>query len=186
MSCSHLKFRAATRNQAVNRAQENSSWHRDLGTSMYEMQEPHPRLSVVAAFWLTDLGQPGSGNLRVVPGSHRLRGAPCRNPETMEPYGTTEILAEPGDVLLFDQRLWHAGSTNRGTHERACLFYRYVYRWIRPSDYVVIPEEFMRGLSPVRQQLLGKVWTDLGYINPSPEKDLPLLKWWNDQLARSG
>lgn len=176
MSCSHLKFRFPQ--AAADDSVRGRGWHRDLGTSMYEMQEPHPRLSVVAAFWLTELSRPNFGALRVVPGSHRLIGPPCRDPATGSPYGAIEILAQPGDVLLFDNRLWHSGSENLGTHERICLFYRYVYRWIRPSDYVVVPDELLGQLSPVRQQLLGKVWTDLGYLNPSPEKDLPLLRWW--------
>lgn len=51
-------------------------WHRDGGTSVQEVTEPHPRLFIQVAYWLTDLREKGRGNLRVLPGSHRRVGKP--------------------------------------------------------------------------------------------------------------
>ncbi len=66
-------------------------WHRDLGTSAVEMTEPHPRLSVKVAYWLTGLDAPGQGAMQVVPGSHRLVGPPPHDPEMCRPFGAIEI-----------------------------------------------------------------------------------------------
>ncbi len=151
-------------------------WHRDLGTSAIEMSEPHPRLSVKVAYWLTRLDAPGQGAMQVVPGSHRLTG-PCPiNPGTGHPYAAVEIYAEPGDALLFEQRLWHAAAPNITASPKICLFYAYGFRWLRPDDYRDVPEELMAQLSPVRKQLLGAVESQRGYYLPT-SADLPLREW---------
>ena len=154
-------------------------WHRDLGRSAVEMIQPHPRLSVKAAYWLTRLDAPGQGAMQVVPGSHRLTGPPPINPETGHPYGATEIYAEPGDALLFEQRLWHAAAPNTTANPRICLFYAYGYRWLRPDYYCDIPAWLMDKLPPVRRQLLGAVESRQGYYLPT-SADLPLRQWLRD------
>lgn len=151
-------------------------WHRDLGTSAVELAEPLPQLSVKIAYWLTALDAPGQGAMQVVPGSHRLNGAPSINPHTGHPYGALEIHAEPGDALLFDQRLWHAAAPNITESPRICLFYAYGFRWLRPDDYETAPDELLRDLSAERRQLLGAAVSQSGYYLPT-SADLPLRGW---------
>lgn len=151
-------------------------WHRDLGTSAFEMTEPHPRLSVRVAFWLTPLDSPGQGAMRVIPGSHRQIGPPAIDATTGHPFGALEIHAQPGDALIFDQRLWHAAAPNTTDRPRICLFYAYGYRWLRPDDYRDMPKELLERVSTVRQQLLGAVVTDAGYYLPT-NADVPLREW---------
>jgi ectoine hydroxylase len=152
-------------------------WHRDLGISSIEMSEPHPLLAIKVAIWLTPLAGPGEGAMRVLPGSHRLTGKPAIDPNTCQPYGATDVLAEPGDGFFFEQRLWHAGAPNFSDRPRLCLFLSYGYRWLRPQDYTVFPDEFLAGLSPIRFQLLGGAVSALGYHLPTPA-DLPLKAWF--------
>lgn len=154
-------------------------WHRDLGVSSVEMVEPHPRLAIKAAIWLTPLTDSHQGAMQIVPGSHRLIGKPAMNSETNSPYGAIEVFAEPGDVLLFEQRLWHAGAPNLSQDPRICIFLGYGFRWLRPQDYSQFSEEFLSKLSPLRQQLLGKAVTEMGYHLPTSE-DLPLETWLED------
>jgi ectoine hydroxylase-related dioxygenase (phytanoyl-CoA dioxygenase family) len=156
-------------------------WHRDLGVSSLEMSEPHPRLSVKAALWLTPLTGPWQGAMQVVPGSHRLVGPLPIDRSTGRPHGATEVLAEPGDVFLFEQRLWHAGSPNLTDSPRISIFISYSYRWLRPQDFVAFPGEVLESAGPVRRQLLGGAVTQMGYHLPTPE-DVPLRSW----LEREG
>ena len=45
-------------------------WHQDGGRQNREIgTDPRPRLSVKLAYWLSDVSEPGRGNLKVVPGS---------------------------------------------------------------------------------------------------------------------
>jgi ectoine hydroxylase-related dioxygenase (phytanoyl-CoA dioxygenase family) len=131
-------------------------WHQDGGRQNRELEtNPRPRLSVKAAYWLSDVSRPGRGNLRLVPGSHtsnRIDGPPRRDVPWPDPSGAVEVTAHPGDVVLFDRRVWHARSENRSTITRKAVFFAYTYRWVRGRDRV--PSRGV-GLTPVQRQLLG-------------------------------
>lgn len=154
-------------------------WHRDLGASYIELPHPQPRLSVKAAIWLTPLTGPGQGAMRVVPGSNRLVGDPAIDADTNQPYGSIDVLADPGDIVLFEQRLWHAACPNALGSARVSLFYAYGYRWLRPQDYSDLRPERLSRMSPVRQQLFGAKASTMGYHLPTPD-DIPLAACFED------
>jgi ectoine hydroxylase-related dioxygenase (phytanoyl-CoA dioxygenase family) len=151
-------------------------WHRDGGTSSTEMQEPHPRLFIKVAYWLTDLSEPGRGSIRFVPGSNRLIGRPAQGDGMADPYGAIEICARPGDAVLFEQRTWHAVGANTSDLTRKSLFFGYGYRWLHPMDYKVQSPELLAQCNPIQRQLLGDVKTPLGSYIPQDE-DVPLRAW---------
>jgi ectoine hydroxylase-related dioxygenase (phytanoyl-CoA dioxygenase family) len=157
-------------------------WHRDLGSSYIELPHPQPRLSVKAALWLTPLTGPGQGAMRVIPGSNRLAGDPAIDPDSHQPHGSIDVLADPGDILLFEQRLWHAACPNALGSARVSLFYAYGYRWLRPQDYSDLRPERLSGMSPVRRQLFGAKASTMGYHLPTPD-DIPLEACFKDWLT---
>ena len=100
----------------ANRYVENTGWHPDTGNTV--------QIAIKYIFYL-DPVTANTGTLRVIPGSHLLRGA--ERQAFMEGVGDTPLQEvpcqavdmEPGDVIAFDIRTWHAsygGSKNR----RAC------------------------------------------------------------------
>ena len=157
-----------------------TGWHRDGGTSATEMQEPHPRILIKIASWLSDLSEKGRGGIRFVPGSHRMVGRPAQGESMPDPYGAIEVTATPGDAVLFEQRMWHAVGPNRSGQVRKGLFFGYGYRWLRPMDYVTMPGELLERVSPIRRQLLGDAATQLGYYLPT-DADVPLRAWWQER-----
>ncbi len=179
---SHLIMRAPTPPDTPD-DWKATGWHRDGGTSPQEMQEPHPRLFIKIAYWLSDLSEPGRGAIRFVPGSHRLVGRPAQAPGAPDPYGAVELTARAGDAVLFEQRLWHAVGPNRSQMVRKSLFFGYGYRWLRPMDYVTMPGELLARVNPVRRQLLGDAATQLGYYLPT-DADVPLRAWQQERAAR--
>ena len=160
-------------------------WHRDLGVSSIDMAEPHPLLAVKAAVWLTPVTGPDQGAMRVIPGSHRLTGGPAFDEKTNQPFGAIEILAEPGDVLLFEQRLWHAGAPNISGRPRVSLFYCYGFRWLRPQDYTDIDAQQLTDMSAVRRQLFGAKTTAMGHHLPTAV-DVPLETWFKTWKEKTG
>ena len=56
---------------------------------------------------------------------------------------------------------------------RKTLFVGYAYRWVKPMDYVQMPEELIARANPVQRQLLGDVSDALSYYIPRDE-DVPL------------
>ncbi len=138
-------------------------WHQDGGRQNREIEtNPRPRLSIKLAYWLSDVSEPGRGNLKVVPGSHLINwidGPPRRDLEWPDPEGAIELTASPGDVLMFDRRLWHARSDNYSPHTRKAVFFGYTFRWIaiRDQNHGIWSNEWASRLSPVQRQLLGEL-----------------------------
>lgn len=141
-------------------------WHQDGGRQNREIEtDARPRLSVKAAFWLSDVSEAGRGNMMLIPGSHRrswLSGPPRRDVAWRTPDDAVPVTARPGDAVLFDRRTWHARSVNRSALTRKCVFFGYTYRWVRSRDDVgSLPREpWWNGLNRIQRQLLGGVGGD--------------------------
>ena len=151
-------------------------WHQDSGRVNQEMEfRPRPRLSLKVAYFLSDASEPGRGNFWVVPGSH-LDDAINRPAEGVgQPEGSIPVLVKPGDAVLFDRRLWHAGTPNWSNVTRKVLFYGYGYRWIRTKDDMTVSSLWEQS-DPIRRQLLGWGVNCNGFYSPSDE-DVPLRGW---------
>jgi len=139
-------------------------WHQDGGRANRELEtDPRPRLSVKLAYWLSDVSEPGRGNLKLVPGSHLrnwVQGPPGPDVEWPDPEGAIEVCVSPGDVVCFDRRLWHARSDNHSQVTRKAIFLGYTLRWlaIRDENEALLADAAFTGpLSPVRKQLLGGI-----------------------------
>jgi ectoine hydroxylase-related dioxygenase (phytanoyl-CoA dioxygenase family) len=136
-------------------------WHQDGGRQNRELEtDPRPRLSVKLAYWLSDLTETGRGNFTVLPGSHKtnwLPGPPGRGVPWPPPEGTVQVTASPGDLVVFDRRLWHARSDNYSPITRVGAFFGYTYRWVAGRDDVAgLPATpHWDSFSPVQRQLLG-------------------------------
>jgi ectoine hydroxylase len=136
-------------------------WHQDGGRQNADLETfPRPRMSLKVAFWLSDLSHTGKGNMLVVPGSHEWNTLPRPAGPELElvgPPGAEAVLAQAGDALVFDRRLWHSCSDNVSAETRKAIFVAYTYRWVRPRDDLGMDPSspLFRRLSPVQRQLLG-------------------------------
>jgi ectoine hydroxylase len=151
------------------------TWHQDGGRQNLDLEtHPRPRMSVKVAYFLSDCTEPGRGNLRVIPGSHRRDTlATPRDGGLEEPAGATPILAAPGDAVIFDRRLWHMRDRNRSHMTRRALFMAYTYRWVRARDDLDVRPGLLAALTPIRAQLLGGGSDAIGHWMPGPH-DTPL------------
>lgn len=157
-------------------ARKGAGWHRDGGTSPGEMAEPHPRLFLKIAYWLSDTTHPESGAMRLIPGSNRMIGRPPTLPGERDPVGALDLRVPAGTAVLFEQRTWHCRGNNFSDQARIGVFFGYSYRWIRPMDYVTMPPELLERCTPVQRQLLGDVPDAMRFWLPK-EEDLPLRAW---------
>ena len=108
-------------------------WHQNNGrrtVDMHKLEIP-AGLSVKVGYFLSDVSRPDMGNFWVIPGSHRLRGVEVRAGEGGMRSGADPILAQHGDAMVFDGRLWHSVSANYSDVTRKMLFFGYAYRWLR-------------------------------------------------------
>ncbi|MBW3622957.1 MAG: phytanoyl-CoA dioxygenase family protein [Armatimonadetes bacterium] len=181
---SHLIVRAPSPPDA-DEHWKGEGWHRDGGGSSSDMTEPHPRLFLKIAYFLTDLTEKGRGSIRFVPGSNRLMGRPAQGEGMPDPYGAVEIQCRPGTAVLFEQRTWHAVGPNHSEITRKGVFMGYGYRWIQPMDFIEIPARLIEKADPIQAQMLGKITHKTGFYLPK-EEDIPLKKWAEARKAMQG
>lgn len=148
-------------------------WHRDGGTSSHEMTEPHPRILLKIAYALSDQTLPASGATWIVPGSNRMHGRPPVDSDTGLLRGAKAMNVRAGSAFVFEQRTFHSIGHNWAGFARKTLFVGYAYRWVKPMDYVQMPDALMARANPIQRQLLGAVDDALSYYIPRDE-DVPL------------
>ena len=154
-------------------------WHQDSGRVNREIEShPRPRLSLKVAYFLSDMSVAGRGNFWVVPGTHLSDNLAMPLNDAGQPNGAVPVLVKPGTAVLFDRRLWHAGSPNWSQFTRKVLFYGYGYRWIRTKDDMTVSSLWDR-CDPIRKQLLGYGTNCNGFYSPTDE-DVPLRVWMRE------
>ncbi|MYC94899.1 MAG: phytanoyl-CoA dioxygenase family protein [Caldilineaceae bacterium SB0661_bin_32] len=144
-------------------------WHIDgIDDGFRNLGPQIPLLQLKIGYYLSDMTQPGQGNLCVVPGSHKAAFAP--NLEDLQRWGTaagvTEICAPAGTAVLFHNALWHsAGPFSSEKGRRAMLYYAYEHPWmIASQEHWSYPSEFYNRLSPARRKLFH------GFLFDPPEQ----------------
>ena len=160
----------------ANRYTGNTGWHRDTCTTH--------QYGVKFAFYLQPVDHE-TGALRVIPGTHRLSDD---NEFTLGVHGLalqdvpcTALPSEPGDVVAFDLRLWHASyGGNSDRHMCTCVYYTNP----KTSEEIEAMREQgeanvqagIKSFKPRRQFLYSKAWMS----NP---RNSPVRQAWIDRLS---
>jgi len=110
---------------------------------------------VKVAYYLTDLTRRNSGVTLFAPGSNQLKKPLERAPGKADPDEVAELLLEPGDAVIFENRTWHAGGLNLSGQIRKAVMFGYAYTWLAPMDYKVQSEHLLSKVDAIGRQLLG-------------------------------
>ena len=67
------------------------------------------------------------------------------------------IESAPGDVVIWDSRIWHGALENHSGHSRWALIATYMRWWIKQSFETTrtLPQDFYQRLSPSQKAVLG-------------------------------
>lgn len=160
----------------------NVGWHPDGGIPGIQVGGRRAFTSLKIGYFLTDLLSPGMGSLVVVPGSHRMAGSPIFPEHGGDPIGAVELKIRAGTAVIFQEGLWHAGARNSSANTRVVLYFGYGFRYLRPIDYIQMPEELLARCNPIEKQLLGWKGSHLGYQAPQ-EADCPLKPWFEERFG---
>lgn len=154
----------------VERPQEGRGmgWHLDGHDDGYRgLGYPIPLLQLKVGYYLTDMTEPGRGNLCIVPGSHRAKYEPDKadrqNTELFE--GAIQVCAPAGSAVLFHNALWHSGGPwTQETGERIVLYMAYEHPWMLASqEHWGYPQEFYNRLTPEQRSFFH------GFVFDPPE-----------------
>lgn len=130
-------------------------WHRDMYGVTDDLGWAHtPRMAIKVAHYLTDITA-DCGLTMFLPGSHLLCQPPAITLGAIDPPEAVTPDLGPCDVVLFENRTWHAGGINTSGQPRIAVMMQYGYRWLQPVDDPA-PHLLQRtDLHPATRQLLG-------------------------------
>ena len=162
-----------------NRYTGDTHWHRDTATVH--------QYGVKFAFYLQPVDV-GTGALRVIPGTHRLpnddefaQGVRSMHGESVP---ATALPSEPGDVVAFDIRLWHASFG--GSEDRQMCTVVYYANPKNPDELEALRNQGARNVEagiksfkPKRRYIYSKKWAS----NPT---DSSPRQCWIDRLTEVG
>jgi ectoine hydroxylase-related dioxygenase (phytanoyl-CoA dioxygenase family) len=96
-----------------------------------------------------------SGATGYLPGSQKELRYPV--PEDKFFDRCEQMLAEPGDVVLFYGVTWHCAMPNRSDHDRSAILIQYLPKWVKPMEDMpaALPAAFIDAASPEIRQLIG-------------------------------
>lgn len=154
----------------ANRYVGNTGWHRDTMTTL--------QYGVKYAFYLEPVGA-NNGALRVIPSSHRYPNDTTFG-ELMRKFSIAQVPAQvidsqPGDVVAFDLRTWHAsfgGSNDR----RMCTVVYYGNPKNHAEEQALVeqgrlnPRISYKEFGCTRQYLYSRAWLDNPGRNPDRQR----------------
>jgi ectoine hydroxylase-related dioxygenase (phytanoyl-CoA dioxygenase family) len=161
------------------RVPDRHGWHRDMSAATRDLDiHTVPRLSIKVAYFLSDL-TPDAGVTMVLPGSHTDTGPVTVPAGAIDPPSAITPDLGPRDVLLFENRTWHAGGLNTSGHPRLAVMMQYGYRWLAAIDDPA-PELLEReDLTDIERQLLGRQDRNPdGSVAHEGAGAEPLRTWW--------
>ena len=94
-----------------------------------------------------------TGTTVIVPGSHKAgRYVTQEDREQAVP-----VIAEPGDLLIWDSRVWHGTTDNRTDHTRWVLIATFCRWWIKQAFQIpeALPEEIFQQLTDEQKAIMG-------------------------------
>ncbi|NGP44598.1 phytanoyl-CoA dioxygenase family protein [Bacillaceae bacterium SIJ1] len=183
---SHLTIREPNPNEIKTETNSFINWHQD-GPNL-----PFPKINgltstyyIKTCYILSDMSQPDRGNTKVIPGSHKRPDNPNQLDVRYKNEDEVQVCGKPGDVFIFPQNLWHAGSPNKSEFTRRQLFLGYSPLWMRPIDYHQASERLLKDANPNQKQLLGDISTNKFHYYVPQESMVPLKAFYYKDAVKS-
>jgi ectoine hydroxylase len=182
---------------------KNLVWHPDLaGPYLFEAPSLDgllPFMEIKVGYYLSDLTEPNSGAICVVPGSHRRKPQELRDMQHRVPADQFVELNVPANTaMLWRTQVWHCVTPNLSRNVRKVFYVGYHYRWLRPTDYVQQDPALLARSSPIRRQLLGALSPNGDSLGQDPAwepssrywlikdwEDVPLKAWAEERLGQA-
>ena len=160
----------------------NLGWHPDLsGKELFEgpsLDGRLPFMEIKVFYVFSDLSESNSGNLWLMPGSHKRPLQEWREMQGKHDLSqAVELRLKPGAAVLWRTATWHCVGPNLSDKTRKIMHVGYHYRWLRPADFIQQSPELLANSSPIRKQLLGALAAGENPLGTSPDFQ-PHSQYW--------
>ena len=160
----------------------NLGWHPDLsGKELFEgpsLDGRLPFMEIKVFYVFSDLSESNSGNLWLMPGSHKRPLQEWREMQGKHDLSqAVELRLKPGAAVLWRTATWHCVGPNLSDKTRKIMHVGYHYRWLRPADFIQQAPELLANSSPIRKQLLGALAAGENPLGTSPDFQ-PHSQYW--------
>lgn len=161
----------------VETAEPVRGWHRDIGITQEIGHVHQPRVGIKVCYCLTDFLGSDSGITRFSQQSHLLN-EPLGIPKgEVDPSDVVQPVCKAGDVLFFENRIFHTKSPNLSDRTSKVVIYGYSYNWIRNGFYIEnLESDVAENLSDIEKQLLDVKLSDNPNWRAKPNT-YPLTDW---------
>ena len=107
---------------------------------------------VMQALFALDESSQANGATVIVPGSHRSDEYAIQDPDNVE-----AIILQPGDIAVWDSRLWHGALPNTSKAERWALVATFTRWWIKQNYQkpLALAPELTSKLTPQERTIMG-------------------------------
>lgn len=163
------------------RGELHADWPFNQGNAGH-IPAPYPDACIhLTTIWMLSRFSLETGATAIVPGSHREPDNPSGDnavdPSQLHPR-ETRATGEPGSVLLFDSRLWHAVTPNTSDEARVGLVVRYAPWWLNLEILMPGSAERARMVEET-----GQTENEVAAVPPEmyaalPEEVKPLYRHW--------
>jgi hypothetical protein len=153
---------------------DHNKWHPDGARAVpYQVFSPDLPCQIKVAYWLTDLPEPGMGNIVIRPGSQRQ--------QYFDKYDTHESVEDElvvcvprGTVMLMNCNVWHRVEPNYSDTVRKNIFLAYCPSWVVAADRLQNDPEWLKTLSRERRIIMRSYSYAYDHTKP-PAADFPLF-----------
>jgi ectoine hydroxylase-related dioxygenase (phytanoyl-CoA dioxygenase family) len=134
-------------------------WHRDIRMAKDIGDQPLPRVGIKACYCLTNFYERDSGMTLFARRSHLSPEPLVVSKGRVDPsdFEVCDLMLNAGDVVLFENRVFHTAAPNRSNRMSRVVIYGYAYRWMKPEVYLEHPNgRLLERADPITRQLLGE------------------------------
>jgi hypothetical protein len=136
------------------RTPEKPGWHRDIYSMSRDLAWEEPRCALKMMVCLSDAYGEEDGPTRFLKGSHLFKKSISIDSGKIDPCGWVDYYSSVGDVILFENRTFHAGGLCRGKQPYCMLLIQYGYRWLSEVLGIRHQVSITKQLTELEQQLL--------------------------------
>jgi hypothetical protein len=152
----------------------HNMWHPDGARAVpYTVVAPEIPCQIKVSYWLTDVPEPGMGNIVMMPGSHRQQYFPYY--DTHESVPGELILCVPrGTITLMNCNVWHRVEPNYSDSVRKNFFLAYCPSWVVAADRLQNDSEWLKTLNREQRIIMRSYSYGYDHTKP-PAADFPLF-----------